>query len=184
MKTVTYTLSNKDVESFKKSVFKQIEKSLSEFNKNPDQFYTKDLSKLKKQWFKSAIAKASFDLFVVDGLATIEKHEDNFYTFTDHAGDCYCPITNGDIDPKELRRQEKNERARFNRQGCFYIVLNVLGNELDSIGGFVGNDFYGSGYDDDFYSIAWDYLRDNEQTKEYIAELTDYILFLTENYSE
>lgn len=94
------------------------------------------------------VLRKAFEL----GLIDIVRTPDTGFTFKDHAGDSFCPITNPDIDPAELKRQEKHERARFNRNGVWFVrwqsVLkpNAL---FDSIGGFVGYDFIGSGYDDE-----------------------------------
>jgi len=98
-------------------------------------------------------------------LAAVARHKirvrkvaDDYYTFDDHKGDCFDPTINTDIDPKALKRQERNERARFNRQGAFYSIAEYWTGrtwvETDLIGGFVGDDFIGSGYEYDLLSSA------------------------------
>jgi len=135
-----------------------------------------DKQKLKSDIKKHGIPKALFNLFVNDGLANITKEADEYYTFEDHAGECFCPIVNTEISPAELKRQEKKERARFNRKGCFAMTLYILGNEVGSIGGFVGNDFYGSGYDNDFYNQAYEILKTDGLTSEYVKSAMAFIM--------
>ena len=51
-------------------------------------------------------------------------------------------------------------------------ILNVLSNEMayeEAIGGFVGSDFYGSGYDNDFYRTAIESIK--KQLPEYFEDL-------------
>jgi len=79
----------------------------------------------------------------------------------------FCPNTNPEINGDELKRQERNERARMNKQGAWFFTLVVKNEDLDSIGGFVGNDFYGSGYDTDFYRGALMQVKDTHP--EYIC---------------
>jgi len=135
-----------------------------------------DKQTLKSDIKKHGIPKALFNLFVNDGLANITKEVCGFYTFEDHAGECFCPIVNDNLSPAELKRQEKKERARFNRQGCFAMTLYILGNKVDSIGGFVGNDFYGSGYDNDFYTQAYEILKTNGATSEYAESAMAFVM--------
>jgi len=94
------------------------------------------------------------------GLLKIEQVEDSVTTFADLCGDCFCPVTNPDIDPETLTRQKRAFRARVARQGVHGAVLFTRArpcdewSESDSIFGFVGSDFIGSGYDSDFLASA------------------------------
>lgn len=109
-----------------------------------------------------AAASAGADLwaFFHLGLLKIEQVEDSLTTFADLCGDCFCPLTNPDIDPAELARQKRAYRARVARQGIHGAVLFTRARpcaewvESDSIFGFVGSDFIGSGYDGDFLASA------------------------------
>lgn len=74
----------------------------------------------------------------------IEK-PDNDCQLSDLKGDCYCPKTNPDIDPKILRQQELDFEREVNENGVFGYVLQerLNGNagpwtHLDSCWGFVG----------------------------------------------
>lgn len=171
MKTVSYTLSDEDKIELKKSIAASVRKSNADFEKNPSHYYTQDLTELNKTWLKTAITKACFELFERDGLATITRESDDCYNFGDLCGDSYCPIANPSIDPDLLKKQRRAFQARVRNQGVWFYDLIVLGERADSIGGFVGNDFYGSGYDTDFYNNAWDTLRDNPETNAYITEI-------------
>lgn len=176
MKTITYSLSQDDKTTLGERVKFLIKSELEKYNKNPKHYNTRSLDLLKMSWQKIAIVQACFELFERDGLAHIEKWDDETYELDHLLGDCFCPIANPDIDPAELKRQKRNYLARINRQGVHGHTLHVLGNELDSIGGFVGNDFYGSGYDVDFYNAAFNTLRDNHDTREYIANIIDFFV--------
>lgn len=140
----TYKLTNEEKTLILKSIDGQMKKSVDYYNKNKAQYGEKHIDGLKNNWLRNAQLTAFFEQLERDGLAELEKNPDEYYSFDDHCGDCYCPITNPDIDPVILA----------NRSGAFYYTLKVLGEELESIGGFVGNDFHGSGYDIDFYNLA------------------------------
>ncbi|UTQ72830.1 hypothetical protein [Vibrio phage vB_VpS_CC6] len=152
MKTVKIT--NSDLVAIRSKFDRELQKQKDRYAANPDLYGKQTEESLLPRWIDNAYSKAVFKQLEVDGLAHINKESDSFYSFADHAGDCFDPEVNKDIDPAELKRQRKNELARFNRQGVYYHELIVLGETLGSIGGFVGNDFYGSGYDIDFYNTA------------------------------
>lgn len=154
MKTITYSINKNEKKIISAIYLEELNRLLKEYDKNPERFAFKDRNEAEIQYKSLASEFAVFYQLKEDGLASISKEEDNYYTFSDHAGDCYDPIVNDGIPAADLKRQERNERARFNRQGVWFHSLTVLGKDLDSIGGFVGNDFYGSGYDHDFYQTA------------------------------
>ena len=154
MKTITYSVSNDDVNFLVDTASKAYCKDVKAYEANPHRWGKQDKSGVLAMFKYQAQIFATFALFERDGIAAITKETDEFYAFADHKGDTFCPVTNPDIDSDELKRQERRERARFNRQGVHFHTLVVDGFDCDSIGGFVGNDFYGSGYDYDFYNDA------------------------------
>jgi hypothetical protein len=107
------------------------------------------------------------------GLFRIRAVEDTSYNISDLLGDCYNPVACPDIAPAELKRQEKNERARIHRQGVWGFVLEcrkssadnwgaAFADRLDSLWGNIGADFIGSGYDQEFLVTALEWLEENE----------------------
>lgn len=171
MKTVQLSVSETDIAEIKAIQAKYVKKTTDYYNEHPTHFIRRPFDELAKVWHYNGGLEGVFSVIKNDGLATISKERDAYYSFADHAGDCFDPTVNTDIAPEELKRQEKRELARFNRQGVWYHTLSVEGKEIDdcSIGGFVGNDLYGSGYDLDFYRAAIDELRSKHS--DYIATL-------------
>lgn len=107
------------------------------------------------------------------GLFRIRAVPDTDYTMGDMLGDSYDPAACPDIPPAELKRQEKNERARIHRQGVWGFILEVrkssadawgqaFADRLDSLWGNVGADFIGSGYDFEFLVTALEWLEENK----------------------
>jgi len=98
------------------------------------------------------------------GLVRLTTEPDDVYTWEDIKGDTYDPIVNDDIDPAELRRQEQAELQRMQQDGVYGLVgeFNLHGSwhRADSIWGFIGNDWQGSGYDDDIRNATVRALRD------------------------
>lgn len=171
MKTVSYSITNSDVMHVALPVgMAALEDSRKDFKEHPEWFGGRELNSLQTLWLDNAVAIAAFAVLKHDGLATIKKNPDAYYTFAEHEGDCFNPQVNTDIAPEELKRQRRREMARFNRQGVWYHTLEVLNEEHDSISGFIGNDFYGSGYDIEFYDIAFSLLAESEMA-EYVREL-------------
>ena len=154
MKKITYTLTLAEQTALVKAAQINLELCQASYSRNPERYGNQPVNGLQSVWLETSKLKAIFAQLESDGIATVRKERDEFYTFADHAGDVFDPEVNDDIDPEELQTQCRRERARFNRAGTWFHSLNVLGNELDSMGGFVGNDFNGSGYDIDFYASA------------------------------
>lgn len=161
MKNITYSLSACDIESIKTDYKNSLNDYISAYKKNPSYYTPLPYDQHLERWQNLASNYAIFEQLKRDDLADIQKAIDEHYTFEDSIGDCFCHITNPDIDPKELKRQKINARSRFNRLGAYDMTLVIDGIQSDSIGGFVGNDFYGSGYDTDFYKIAIDELSNS-----------------------
>lgn len=72
---------------------------------------------------------------------------------------------------RELRAQKKQAEERLRHQGQWYheAVFRDPGEDgwhtADSVGGFVGDDFYGSGYEPDLYLAALEGLFDSRGGK-------------------
>ena len=171
MKTITYTITQEDRKAMQKSTAKAVATIADTFTKHPEYWGPEpDMEDLHSRWDSIGANKARFEQLMRDGLAHIKKLPDDMLSFGDTVGDTYDPNTNNDILPSVLKQQENRARARFNKQGTFYHQLVVLGNEKDCIGGFVGNDFYGSDYDNEFYCQALTIIAN--EMPEYYAELT------------
>ena len=175
MRTTTFSVNKNDVKFLQTDVARRYTSAVKKYENNPERYADDDKDRLLANFLSFAKDAAIFALFERDELASITKEKDEFYQFSDHAGDCYCPIANPDIDAGELKKQERRERARFNRQGVYFHTLVVAGQDIDSIGGFVGDDFYGSGYDQDFYFSAIEILS---------LALPDYIKAINEVVAE
>lgn len=161
MKSVSYSVSQDDIKRLNKNQARYIGKCSQDYNSNPKNYGGRSLADLAVLWHYNGGLKSVFDILEADGLVSISKEEDKYYTFADHSGDCFNPVINSEIAPDELKRQERKERARFNRLGVWTHVLVVEGVEVDdsAIGGFVGNDFQHSGYDTEFYFTAIEMLK-------------------------
>lgn len=89
----------------------------------------------------------------------------NAWSSDDLFGDTFNPDV-VDIDPAELKRQEKAAIDRANREGVNGIIgeykCTCCGQwvQADSVWGFVGDDWKGSGYDLDVMSITLGELED------------------------
>lgn len=84
------------------------------------------------------------------------RHIDECFDIENLKGDCYNPTANPDIEPDELKRQEQEFEDRVYSDGVYGYEVQRWNPEIDcgwehvdSIYGFVGNDFEGSGYDID-----------------------------------
>ena len=99
---------------------------------------------------------------------------DNCLQMDDLKGDCFNPHVNSDINPNRLAREEREFEDRVYREGVWGFRAEYWNGEewieTDSIWGFVGDDFIGSGYDDDLVESALDsldvYLASEAQTIE------------------
>ncbi len=171
MKNITYTLTESEKVDLVDTIKQIFEKQVTLYHANAERFGNISVQSLESMWLETSKAKGIFQQLEKDGIATITREADQYYTFADHAGDMFNPDINDDIDPEELKTQRLRELGRFNRSGVWYHTLFVLGEEIDTIGGFVGKDFYGSGYDSDFYASA---LKTIEETlPQYFAELVE-----------
>lgn len=140
MKTTSYFISAKDEASIHHLQNKYVAEHEADYAENPTHYGSRSIDELRELWKHNGGVHGIFTVLENDGLAAIDREPDHFYTFSDHAGDCFDPEVNSDIEPTELKRQEKRERGRFRRQGAWCYSLRVLGREPEHgiIGGFVG----------------------------------------------
>jgi hypothetical protein len=106
------------------------------------------------------------------GFVRLAMHDDPTFTFADLCGDCYSPEVNPDIPAEQLAKEKAAFRRRVNREGVHGVCVEVRenpqsewgqvgGNVVDSIWGFVGLDFIGSGYEMDLINTAADWALEN-----------------------
>lgn len=90
------------------------------------------------------------------GKIRLTRQHDGLASFEDLAGDCFNPDANPSVPSDQLKREATNFRNRLIRSGAWVMTAEywtgrywegLLGCEGNSIGGFVGNDFFGSGYE-------------------------------------
>lgn len=84
------------------------------------------------------------------GKIKLTRIEDDC-SYSELAGDIFTPEVHDSIDPAQLKREEKAFKARIRNSGQWLYQSWYWGgrswNRSDSIGGFVGWDFMGSGYE-------------------------------------
>lgn len=106
------------------------------------------------------------------GLARILKVEDQDYSFDKMQGDSYNPAAHPDIPAEQLAKEKTKERRRLREQGAWGGAIQVRKTSqdpwvrdgcyyLDSIWGFIGDDYVGSGYDGDQVAMALEWLDEN-----------------------
>lgn len=102
---------------------------------------------------------------VLQGKIKVQAYADTFWRYEELAGDVFCPQANKDVCPTQLKREERNFKARIRRAGVFFVEASYwTGREWEShigiqdnvICGFVGNDFIGSGYEFQMLQAALD----------------------------
>jgi len=93
---------------------------------------------------------------IKNGKISIGRDEDDHCSFDDLAGDCFNPDANPDIDPAKLKREENAYKAKIRRSGVWGYRSSYWtgrswedseGLEHSAICGFVGFEFFGSGYE-------------------------------------
>ena len=94
----------------------------------------------------------------------IVAEPDDCQSLDDLLGDTYSAKCNPEIKQEILERERQAEIDRINQDGVWFMVAEYWdGNEwehADSIGGFIGRDFAGSGYDTDLKAEAMRALDD------------------------
>lgn len=98
-------------------------------------------------------------LAVKQGKIRLTRIEDDFATISDLMGDCfdtsYCTTDQARADIAKEKTQFK--RRIYNQKVWIYTSSYWDGrewNDVDSVGGFVGYDFFGSNYDIDQARLA------------------------------
>jgi len=125
--------------------------------------------------------KAVFDRLDDAGYVYIDRQDDDL-GIDDLFGDCFDPNVNSDINPNVLKKQRAAAIDRASREGLWIMVAKAKKDdsnydgweETDSIGGFVGDDFYGSGYEEQMYLSAMDYIADSVGAQRY-EDCTDVV---------
>jgi hypothetical protein len=145
--------------------------------------YTYTRGRLPQVWQhfqRTAEIAAVFDSFYKLDLVATDSQPDDL-PFDDLYGDGYDE-SHADTIPggmRELNAQRKAAERRLEDEGhwVMFAVFNASNDDgtpdwhtADSIGGFVGEDFWGSGYEDDLRLASLDGLFDH-----YGGKLPDYV---------
>lgn len=106
----------------------------------------------------------------------IVEMPDHHAEMDDLKGDCFNPDVNSDINRNRLTREEREFEERVNRDGVHGYRAEYWDGaewiEADSIWGFVGDDFIGSGYDDDLMESTLDALEKCQSIEAQSVEAT------------
>ena len=150
MKILTLSASNirtlaANVNTFKETIRKRKKKMPQGYGNTP----TERTARINEM----ARTQALFTLLADHGLATIDKFADD-RSASEFASEFYTPSHHPDMHPSTLSRQRNALEKRIEEEGLFTMELIVNDESVSAIGGFIGDDFYGSGYDDDFYREA------------------------------
>ncbi len=108
----------------------------------------------------SAKSNIRFDELESDGLVEFKLEPDECADWDNLVGDCYNPQVNTDIQESKLKEQERAEMDRANQDGVWGIVSLVNNEQIDSVWGFIGDDWKDSGYDSDVKQSAIDFLAE------------------------
>ena len=93
---------------------------------------------------------------ILAGKIRVEAQADTTWRFEELAGDVFNPEVNKDLCSKQLKREERNFKARIQRAGVWFVESSywtgrswesIEGISDNAISGFVGTDFFGSGYE-------------------------------------
>jgi hypothetical protein len=92
------------------------------------------------------------------GAVRIERMPDEFFNIEDLEGDVFNLDVNTDINRSTLAKEQREFRQRVERDGVWgYLAQCWVDGEwetVDSVWGFVGDDFEQSGYDTDLMDAA------------------------------
>lgn len=127
------------------------------------------------------------------GLARLVLEEDQCWRIEDLEGDCYNPQANPDIPAGKLAAERRAYRRRVRNEGVWGAIVEVRSNPnaewmqppvtvkqvwsehygrhftcasgTDSIWGFVGEDFLGSGYEQQMCDTAAEWLFSNTDNR-------------------
>ncbi len=99
---------------------------------------------------------SSFEVIMSEGDRRLIRMPDYNYDIEDLKGDCFNPETCPEIPGEEIREQELQFEQRARDEGVWGYEVQRWNSEIgggwehvDSIWGFIGNDFEGSGHDTD-----------------------------------
>lgn len=90
------------------------------------------------------------------GKIRLTRQADIHGGFEELAGDCFNPAANPSVPAEKLKREAENFRRKIRRTGVWAMISEYwtgrewkrFDNITDNIiGGFVGHDFFGSGYE-------------------------------------
>lgn len=101
------------------------------------------------------------------GMLRIVQVQDEHTSFEDICGDMYSKEANPEIDPDVLKQEKAAYRRRVNKVGVFDVLVQARTLpcadwvNVETLGGNVGMDFVGSGYDSDFMHAGLDWLVKN-----------------------
>lgn len=120
----------------------------------------KVIKSLKEQvstgYVKSGDDVEAVALAIRQGKIRLNRQTDSQACFDDLAGDCFNPDANPSVDAEQLKQEAKEFRERISEFGAWVMISEYwTGREWESlfdidgnaIGGFVGDDFFGSGYE-------------------------------------
>lgn len=124
--------------------------------------YTKcALPRVYQNVVEEVTTQRCFDMMSDHGFVRLSEDPDDL-GLEDLFGDCYDPEVNSDINPNVLEKQRKAAERRLEIEGLWYVesvYRDAAGDgwhDADGIGGFIGNDFYGSGYEIGLWREALD----------------------------
>lgn len=124
--------------------------------------------------FERVMAKAEppeqrqFRCLEAQGLVRITVEREDTYDLDELKGDAYKPEVADHISPEELRAQEKEFEAQVADEGVWHVGSKAWDprpgqgfvDSGESIGGFVGGQFWGSGYEAQVMQAAIDKARE------------------------
>ena len=107
--------------------------------------------------------EAAFGVQEYAGLVKFEVIPEEHVDLDDLFGDTFNPKVVTYITPEKLEDEKQAEIDRIDRDGVWGIVSSYYDGEqwrqAESCGGFIGDDFKGSGYDIDAKQEALDALK-------------------------
>jgi hypothetical protein len=121
---------------------------------------------LRNAKYKAEIV-SKFEALEDQGFVRLHLEPDYCSTFEDLAGDTYDIDSNASTvngGERTIKAQEKAERERIDRDGVWGLIGQVKCSEcgqwkdIDSVWGFVGEDWKDSGYDVDIMAACVDSL--------------------------
>ncbi|ELP6118895.1 TPA: hypothetical protein I7730_15675 [Vibrio vulnificus] len=147
MKITSYELHAQDVDLMTQTATGIFEDLLNNHQKNPKAYGNKRVEDLLPHWVMIANTRAISAVLTRDGLISIEKTDDLYTKFSDIEGDTFNPQVNPDVCKCVLKQERRKEQARASRQGINVFTVYAEDQEVASMGGFIGDDFFTS-YED------------------------------------